>query len=75
MPTTEPGYFIARPLAEGLIGETVRVLTDEALVVGEREIDQEDDDCEGDEVEADLEEPLSARAAGPVANASGDAGK
>ncbi len=71
----EPGRFIAGPLAEGLIGETVRVLADESLVVGEREIDQEKDDCEGDEIEPDLEEPLPPRATGPVANASGDAGK
>jgi len=51
------------------------VLADEALVVGERQIDQEEDDCEGDEIESDLEEPLPSSAAGPIANAPGDAGK
>ena len=51
------------------------MLTDEPLVIGQRQIDQEDNHCEHDEIQGDLEEPFVAPATGPVADARGDAEK
>ncbi len=68
-------HLVASPLPERLIRQTIRVLTDEPLVIGQRQIDQEDNHREHDEIQGDLEEPLVAPATGPVADARGDAEK